>query len=286
MNKSLNKGVILVNTYSRANSLKKCLESIETSNENFGYPVVIVHQEGFSEVALTLNDFSSTIDKIIRVNGDDKSPLENINTNRYLGYQICFNEFAADWVLAIEEDVEIAKDAIRFCSEMTWKYSGNIFFRGINLGSREKFEESISTTYSRQRYGLHGQAAVITRGTWKGISQRRIWRKFSTHGFDSLIEFQLKTGFMITPNNSRSLDTGWDGTHLPANQNDAYFVEIAESFVGFHEIDISEYTEKGMQHNWRSDIELYKFHKTPFFIVNTQWNNLKHKIKFALANSH
>jgi hypothetical protein len=220
----------------------------------------------------------------VRVDGSHLTALENINRNRYLGNRIAIEELGADRVLAIEEDVEISSDAIRFCNEIMIKYSKKPFFKGINLGSREKYSQEDALTYSRQRYGLHGQASVITRKTWKKFNHKKIKKKFSTHGFDSLIELDLKTGFMVTPNNSRSLDTGWDGTHVPGDQRDPYFVEIAESFVGNHQTPTGKFMEKEMHHHWRSDIEIYKVFKTPSFFIIAKWNLLKHNLKEKLRN--
>jgi hypothetical protein len=276
-------GLVLVNAYSRSKSLRRCLNSIATANENYQYPLIVVLQEGFAEVESVVQEYSEHIYKTIRVSGENRTALENINFNRYLGYEIGFLKLKADWILAIEEDVEISGDAIQFCTEIVAKYQHTPFFKGINLGSREKYSEALSVTYSRQRYGLHGQASVLTKKTWDKFNHKIIQKKFSTHGLDSLIEFYLKKGFMVTPNNSRSLDTGWDGTHLPGNEDDPYFVEMAASFVGNLDTPSGSYVYKEMDHHWRSDIETYKLYKLPFFILITRWNLFKHTLKKRLT---
>jgi hypothetical protein len=53
----------------------------------------------------------------------------------------------------------------------------------------------------------------------------------SGEGWDSPIEFFLKTGFMVTPNSSRILDYGWDsGTHAPRNKKNLYYLNLNQSF--------------------------------------------------------
>jgi hypothetical protein len=201
-----------------------------------------------------------------------------------LGYQIAFNEYNADWVIAIEEDVILSKDAISFVSYILNKYIKSRFFRGKNFGSREPFSPDLIGTFSLLRYGMHGQGSVIGRKTWDFIRRRRIEKKFSTHGFDSLIEQHLKLGFMVTPNLSRSLDTGWDGTHMPSDKNDSYFTEMRGSFVG--DIDVTpNYRQLNLLHRWREDLEIYKLHKTLRFVLRSKWYAFKHEIKSYLGSA-
>ena len=270
--------VIIVNAFSRAESLERCLVSIQNSTANFDIPILVIHQRGSLEVEKILLDHSSLISHVRLVNGQGRTPLENINHNRLLGYQIAFNEYKADWVIAIEEDVILSKDAISFVRYILDIYKKRRFFRGINFGSREPFSPELIGTFSLLRYGMHGQGSVIGRKTWDYIVRRKIEKKFSTHGFDSLIEQHLKLGFMVTPNLSRSLDTGWDGTHMPSDENDAYFMEMRKSFIG--EVDVPlNYHQLNLLHRWREDLEVYKLHKTPRFFLRTKWYAFKHQIK-------
>lgn len=284
MKSTSNSLVIIINAFSRAESLERCLASIQISSTNFEIPVVVIHQLGSTEVGEILLDYSSFISQVRPVNGEGRTPLENINHNRLLGYQIAFDEYNADWVIAIEEDVILSKDAINFASYTLDRFAKNHFFRGINFGSREPFSPQLIGTFSLLRYGMHGQGSVIGRKTWNYIVKRRIEKNFSTHGFDSLVENHLKTGFMVTPNLSRSLDTGWDGTHMPSDKNDDYFIEMKESFVGENEAP-RQYHQLDLLHRWREDIEVYKLHKTLRFILRTNWYSLKHRIKSYLTSA-
>jgi hypothetical protein len=131
---------------------------------------------------------------------------------------------------------------------------------------------------------MHGQASVIGRRTWTYIARHQISKKFSSHGFDSLIEKHLKIGFMVTPNLSRSLDSGWDGTHMPNDMNDKYFLEMRESFV----YDLQpprEYFRRDILHRWRTDIEVYRFHKTLKYLFLVNWFRFKHELKTYLKST-
>lgn len=275
----INRGAILVNTFSRAESLKKCLESIQIANKDFSFPVFIVLQNGHPEVREVLKAQQHAIKKIVEVEGGNRTPLENINWNRYLGYEILFDDENFDWVIAIEEDVAIAPDAFKFATQIVDRYAKEPSFKGINFGSREPFDLKNLNTYSLLRYGLHGQASLLPKSSWNKFPHKRMKRKFSTHGFDSLIEFNLKMGFMVTPNLSRSLDMGWDGTHVPSDSSDPYFVEMAASYVGDRIPNFEAYELHSINHQWRSDIRIYRRNETLGFILETKYYLMKHHIK-------
>lgn len=274
-----------MNAFSRAESLKKCLESVQIANKDFSFPIFIVLQKGYPEVGEVLNAQRHAINRIVEVEGGNRTPLENINWNRYLGYEMLFNDEKFDWVIAIEEDVAIAPDAIKFATQIYEKYSRDSSFRGINFGSREPFDLKNSNTYSLLRYGLHGQASLLPKTSWNKFPHMRIKKKFSTHGFDSLIEYNLKMGFMVTPNHSRSLDMGWDGTHVPSDSSDPYFVEMAASYVGDKIPNFEGYELQSINHHWRSDIRIYRRNETLSFILETKYYSIKHFIKNLLLKT-
>jgi hypothetical protein len=285
MNRHSSPIAIIVNAFSRAESLEKCLDSILESVGEAKIPLILIHQTGHLDVENVILHYSPFISTVRTVTSVNRTALENINHNRLLGYEVAFNEFRAEWVLAIEEDVLISGDAVRFISHMIERYENYRFFRGINLGSREPFDLNLISTYSRLRYGMHGQASVIGKRTWNYINRRNIKARFSTHGFDSLIEVHLKCGFMVTPNLSRSLDTGWDGTHMPSDSNDLYFEEMRASFVGIQATSRSYYC-RNILHRWREDLEVYSVYRTPKFLLLSRWNTLKHKVKFYFSSAH
>lgn len=279
LSKLTSDGAILINAFSRSKSLNACLESIEVANRDFKLPIFVIFQTGFSEVKAVLENHNHVIKKVVEVDGNGRTALENINWNRYLGYEILFNIENQDWVIAIEEDVAIAPDSIKMALEIYNTYSANRAFRGINFGSREPFDFTDSKTYSLLRYGLHGQASLLPKSSWRKFSHKRMKKKFSTHGFDSLIEFTLKKGFMVTPNHSRSLDMGWDGTHVPSDSSDPYFVEMAASYVGDKVISTGPYILKPIQHRWRDDIKIFRHEETFNFVLSARYYLLKHQVK-------
>jgi hypothetical protein len=241
--------------------------------------LVIVHQVGHEKVADVIREFRDEIEILVEVEGSNKIPLVNINTNRILGYQISFDWLQSDWVLAIEEDVEISFDAIEFVSQMMERYHLHRLFRGINLGSREQMGKSDLFTYSRLRYGLHGQAGVITRKVWRHFNTEKLISKSSGSGLDSMLENYLKRGFMITPNASRSLDTGWNGTNAPSDPSHIYFREMSSSWLGKDRYAIGEYKQRDLLHSWRDDIAVFRWNTTPNFFLRKWTFAMRHRLK-------
>ena len=224
------RGAILLNAFSRPDQIRACLSSVFEANSKAVYPVVVVHQKGNLDSKKVLDGFEDSITHRLEIKGLFSDALPNINFNRILGYQFCFNWLLADWVFAIEEDVVISPDTINFIEQTVQIENKKFFFRGINLGVRNSSSYN-PTTYSRLRFGLHGQCSVLTRKTWSHFQEAKLLRNSTKRPFDSQVENYIRRGYMVTPNRSRFFDTGWNGTHAPSDPNHEYFRELHESFV-------------------------------------------------------
>lgn len=261
MKKNFSRGLILVNIYSRNVEAKRCLNHIFKANQSLNFPILVVHQVGNPRVSQMIKTYRHRIKYLIEVDGKNLSALENINRNRILGYSIGFDWINCDWVLAVEEDTLISKDSIFFVEQMFNSYHDKLFFRGINLGSREPFQSDLLATYSLLRYGIHGQASAITRKTWDHFDKKTLLQKSPSVPFDSQIENYLKSGFMVTPNLSRYMDIGWNGTHAPKDRQSTYYTELKNSYVKNFDVRQNAYFRKDMSHSWRNDVEIYKIYK-------------------------
>jgi hypothetical protein len=253
--------IIVVFCHSRAALLEKCLDSINSANKRQQWQLVLVHQKGNKVIQKVIHKNLSTIDILVTVKPNFDFPLGNINYNRVFGTSLCFDQLGADYLLAIEEDNLISKDALSFISFACEKYKDNKSFRGINLGSIE-FGSTISKHgYSLLRSGLHGSAGVITKQTWNTIKKKQLF-KFDLNNrqiaWDSQIEFYLKTGFMVTPNRSRNLDLGAGGTFAPKSITDPYFQKITRSWYESKSSTEITYRRIQIKHSWRKDVIEFK----------------------------
>jgi hypothetical protein len=230
---------------------------VVNASKNFGTTRLLVHQLGVPESCKISEKYKEFFDiKYLSPLGENA--LQRINHNRIVGLTELFDNRGMDAVLAIEDDIEIAHDAVNFCMNSLDLYKNNRNFRGINLGSRiEKPNNADSLReYSLIRYGLHGQAGVITQNTWVQINRWRLLDNLDS-GFDAKIEQFLKTGFMVTPNHSRYLDRGFDvyATHAEKNPLHRDFVLNKKSFVGDQYWPVPDkYILKQENHGvWRND---------------------------------
>jgi hypothetical protein len=259
-------GIIAIPTFSRSEELELGLKHVVQANKNFGLPILVVHQIGNNKVAEVLKYYRGSIDYLIELDGTSYSPLQNINRNRLLCYQIGFNWLDLDWVLVVEDDVLIANDSINFVDSIMKRYFSYPGFRGVNLGSRIPKSDSNKLTYSKLRFGINGQASAITQRTWNYYNHKKLMRKSPSYPFDGEFEPFLKSGFMVTPNASRLKDIGWNGTHAPKDPNDTYFKESEASWVGTENLGADGYYLKNSSHNWRQDIRIYRWFLTPWYI--------------------
>ena len=152
------KGIINLQTYSRPPLLELCLNSISECSNSIDFEKIIVLQVGNKEVESLVEAFCAKNRNsiIIRVDGQEKSPLQNMNWNRWKAWQHGFDNLGADWILSIEEDVVIHPKSIDFVCEVMIRMSNQKHFRGINLGSKLADPE-LNCTYSKLRFGLHAR---------------------------------------------------------------------------------------------------------------------------------
>lgn len=247
------RGAICVATYSRAEDLDRCITNIVAARQGKNIPLIVVHQRGFESVSQVIAKWKSEIQVLVQSEAQGRSALENINLNSLLGREIAFMWLQADWCLGVEDDVQISCDAIDFVLEMHKRHSKNPFFRGVNLGSKVSFDESKNGFYSLVRFGIHGQASMITKKTWRHFNVKKLRRKSSVSGLDAMMEHYVKTGFMCTPRNSRYLDNGWNGTHSSPDPNDEHYLRIRESYFDGHTGNPRQYELRKFYAPWRSD---------------------------------
>lgn len=255
--------------YARADLIKDSIKSILAAEGSTNWKKVLIHQLEFDQVDQVIKEYEKHFDLVVRVKRQFEPALGNINFNRILGTSICFELFQSEIVLGIEEDSMISHDALTFIDHVVDKHGLDRAFRGVNLGSLEAKTKENLNTYSLIRFGLHGQAGVITRRTWQKFSMNDLLRDISVEGWDSRFEFIMKSGFMVTPNASRLLDRGWEGTHAPNDPLHPYFEKQRLSWVGAEPFVHAPYKRVDQKHSWRIDAINYRTQDSVFFLLRT-----------------
>jgi hypothetical protein len=262
----MNKSIVLF-AYARADLIRDSIESILAAEGSSNWKKVLIHQLEFDQVDQVIKEYEKNFDLVVRVKRQFEPALGNINFNRIIGTSICFELFQSEIVLGIEEDSMIGYDSLAFIDQMVEKFGSYRAFRGVNLGSLELKTHENLNTYSLIRFGLHGQAGAITRRTWRKFTISKLLKDISVEGWDSRFEFVTKSGFMVTPNASRLLDRGWNGTHAPTDSSHPYFEKQRRSWVGTNQFAHGPYVRVDQKHSWREDAINYRIQNSVFFLL-------------------
>lgn len=262
------KGVINLQTYSRPHLLEKCLNSIYSMERQELYSKVIVLQIGDHRVEDLVYSFADDSTRILRVDGSGKSPLQNMNINRWSALDYAFRFPNIEWVLSIEEDVEVAREAIIFIEQVYQSFKDNRKFRGINLGSR-MYDADLIDTFSLQRYGIHGCGSVMTKRMWRMAQMNLTKYTLKNFALDGTLEAIAKTGFMVNPNVTLYLDHGWDsGTHNRHTGKELHYEENLRSWNLRKSKFTFQFREKSIPIRWRQDCVPYE--KSENFLYNVK----------------
>ena len=265
------RGIILILAHSRTHLLDELFESVSQLTDVEKVSIVVVRQIGVDSVGETIGKWKPLIEVLVETDGSASTAAENISRNRLAGYAVSFDSLGADWVLAVEDDVLLAPDTILFAKRIFEKYNSHRNFRAINLGSRLRKSELSANTYCLTRFGIYGQASVLPRDTWQKMRRLGVIEFARSGHWDSAMEAFTKTGFCVSPNNSRYLDRGWtSATHMSSNPEDDYYKDISASFVD-HDMALEAcYKRMDLGYSWRADLKKYR-----------SWENLYFWIVFA-----
>jgi hypothetical protein len=253
MRNNIIKNSILVNAYNRIDELKNCLNHIFNAENIDDFNIVITYQSEVQVITEFIEGFNNVNVIKLPFDGKKNGAIENINFNRVNGLKYCFNILKSEYVIAVEDDINIGNDTLKFCDFIYSRFKNDINFRGINLCSNLPFSNIKKNVYGKFRYGLSGQCSLISLNTWNGIMKRNILFLTNSIGFDSQIELFLKTGFMVHPYNSRYIDNGWNGTHAPRDSKNMYYQLLLQSWTGPDKLNISSYEEEVFDIKWRKD---------------------------------
>jgi hypothetical protein len=249
--------VLFVCSHSRHELLEQSILSILDAKEHESWKKIHVHQTGHPLTTQVFEKYSSFFDVNLKFEPNFSEALPNINFSRVSGYTIAFDLMGADVAIGIEEDTLVANDIFIFSSHVLDRFRKSKNFRGINFGSIEPASSNSPGGYSLLRFGVQGQAGLITRRTWKSFNKQKLLNFEIGQGWDSTIEFDVKTGFMVTPNASRLLDQGWQGgAHAPRDRNSPHYIQMRESWVGGKKFESLEYRQVQIPHSWQRSVSI------------------------------
>lgn len=269
------KGAISLVLFSRPEISEKCLESLTELRRSAGISLFVLHQVNDDKINLLVEKYRNQIDLLIQVKNQSKKPMQNINQNRIIANDLAFKLFQADYLVSVEEDIEIGLDVVSLAEFSLKQFGKKLQFRGINLGSRNTSARDHS--YALVRSCLHGQGHVVTIKLWK--KWRKITSKYDLkrEPFDACIEGFTFSGFVVNPLRSRIKDNGWSGEH-GAGVREQRNREIENSFVNLVSLGKELWTFSGESTLWREDVRNYSLLKTPAYKIR----NMLSKIRMCL----
>ena len=257
-------GTVVLATYSRPELLKQCLESIYSADLSSSIRKVIIVQGNNPEVLKLVQSFADYNTTVIPSNPNG-TPLQCINANYWMGFEFAFKKLRSEWVLCLEEDSVISKNAYSFISQIHSTNLGRLFYRGINLGSLET-GPGLAGTYSLLRMGFNGNAGVLTRKTWKSLISLKMENELTKYPFDGATRYLWRTGYVVAPNLSMYMNYGWiKGTHVTADVDKTFFIQLEESWnsnIGTH-----DYCELEIAHSWGQDVRSFRYREQPRAIL-------------------
>ena len=287
--------VLFLCSHSRHELLEQSIQSILDAKESESWKKIHIHQTGHPLTTQVFEKYSTFFDVNLKFKPNFSETLPNINFSRVSGYTMAFDLMGADVAIGIEEDTLVANDIFIFSSHVVNRFRKSRNFRGINFGSIEPASSNSLGGYSLLRFGVQGQASLITRRTWKSFNKHKLIDFEIGQGWDSTIEFEVKTGFMVTPNASRLLDQGWQGgVHAPRDRNDPHYIQMGESWVGEKNLESLEYRQIQIPHSWQRSVSIeYKRrfnlvfrlrnHSFPYMVFRLVRSLIPAKIERALG---
>jgi hypothetical protein len=242
-------------TYRRSHLLDLCLQSLSLAMSKKRYPIYILIQDADPEDLAILKKHSDLITETTYVNKNGKNVEELINNNRISAWEIPLIARGHQYVICLEDDVEVSPDIFDFTEEVLAQNVKTKNFWGINYGSFEKPDEL--GTYSKLHYGIHGPASLVGRESIKKFKLNKLKKFGGAIPWDAWVEPLIKTGFMATSNVSRYRDNGHSGTHMSLQNNSRYFQKLNESFVYGLTGHATSYFNSDIEHQWRADCSIY-----------------------------
>lgn len=246
---------ISIVTFRRSELLDLCLLSVIKAIDKNPIPIYVIAQDPQSDDEAVLAKYSQWIREIKRTPSEDRDVEDLINSNRISAWEIALLENSHDFVVCLEDDVEVSEDFLDFTLAVIEQNSERSDFFGINYGSYETVPEN--QTYSRLRYGIHGPASLISRRSFNRFKINKLKKISGKIAWDSWVEPKTKTGFMATSNLARFRDNGINGTHTSASLDLAYFTRLSESFELLSRNTTENYKLSNISHSWRSDCVPY-----------------------------
>lgn len=253
-----NKTIVLI-VFNRPDKTLQTLQALRRVSLIDNFNLLVIRQEGSPEVKKIIEDIDwIEVTHQVTEYTEDRSIKFRINNNVRTGLEIAFSKDHCQYAVVVEDDILLGYDFLHFCDVMHERYAKDKEFRALNAFSKEQFDSNLLWSYGKFRYGI-GKGWSISRMAWHQLA--RYWKPGIDQHFDYLIEEWTRSGFVLMPYCSRSLDIGWGegSSHGPKDEFDEHWVAMRKSWVGCDPFPLDNYQcVENLQFSWREDCVPYR----------------------------
>lgn len=245
------KGTILVLCHRRTHHLQKVLDSLVKCTNIDLFTTIFVVQDPIPSVMEILDSYPKDM-RILTVDGSNySSPAQAINGNLYKGLNYAFAKMGSEFIVVLEDDIVLSKDALIYYSQMMSKFSGVKHFRGINGFSTTIPSPELNNAYVKNHFGLGWGWAIDQRNFKKILSY---WKGDEDDHWDFIFEPYIRSGFIVSPLRSRILNIGFDETATHTSADMALGHDIYKSFMSSNPSVPKALLEVDVDFYWRGEI--------------------------------
>lgn len=218
---------ILILCHRRTTHLEMVLAALESCAGVDGFTIVFVVQDPAEPVLQVIGKFSLA-SKLLEIDGSSYiSSAQAINGNLFTGLDFCFNQLKTSFVVVLEDDIVLSKDALLYFDAVIGLEGNKSGFRGVNAFSETIPPPSLENSFVRTNYGLGWGWAINLRLYSKIV---KFWHGTEDNHWDFIFEPYLRTGYVINPLRSRVLNIGFDESATHTSGNKDLGIRMSSSF--------------------------------------------------------
>lgn len=251
------KKTILIIAHKRTEELIQAIECIKFA-ENFGdHQVVVVVQDGTPRIWKILSELLPKAYFISTSYERDDLPRKCINGNMFKGLEFCFQNLTSEMVVIVEDDILVSSDFLLFIDRIYAEWNTHPRFRAVNGFSNFKpsrFEKLVEYGYVRMNYGV-GWGWALPKKTYETILN--FWSGEEDEHWDGIFEPYIRSGFVINPVLSRTLNIGFGPSASHTSNVDLSQISgMKDGFDYLRDRDLDSripYIKMRHKMDWRSD---------------------------------
>lgn len=247
---------IVLIAFERVGHFYRVLSSISELIGIEDFNICLVIQKGNSPVFDLAQDFHLENKSILLSDFKSKiSAKQKINFNVFTGINYSFEKHHSPFVVVLEDDTVLVRDALCFFNAVHIKYQNHKKFMGTNAFSdyiELDNHSGCEAAYIRGNYGLGWGWSVNLQ---QFIKLKKYWNGLEDEHWDAHIEPFLRTGFVINPVRSRVINYGLDGSGTNSEKSDQLFerMKLSAKFTEKTRCEFYEMEQFRPRQFWRED---------------------------------